>query len=255
MNLSKEYIRSLNQWKNVADKLDTTNLYTDKKEYIYPGDEDIIHTFNEKVQQDFKLILGIPPEPFQGNPLKAKVIILSLNPGYIEQVNCKLAQMLRTNIIKEIVAEKKRTLNLDADSFFTHDAINVLGDWYWYNRFKGLKEEIGQSDINFFKKVALIQFIAYSSFSFDDLPRNSFLPSQDFTKLLIRYIATECQDTVFLILRGKNKWKKLIDADVWINLEESGRLICKPTHIRTQAISRATLGDNEYNKLLNILKM
>lgn len=35
MNLSKEYIRSLNQWKNVADKLDTTNLYTDKgKSYI-----------------------------------------------------------------------------------------------------------------------------------------------------------------------------------------------------------------------------
>jgi hypothetical protein len=36
--------------------------------------------------------------------------------------------MLRTDIIKEIVAENKRTLNLDVDSFFTHDAINTLDD-------------------------------------------------------------------------------------------------------------------------------
>ena len=115
--------------------------------------------------------------------------------------------MLRTDIIKEIVAENKRTLNLDVDSFFTHVAINRLDDQYWYNRVNGVKEEIEQSDINFFKKVALIQFIAHSLFRISDLPKKMSL-FIFFTKSQMCYIGMEGQDTVFLILRGKDRWKK-----------------------------------------------
>lgn len=101
--------------------------------------------------------------------------------------------------------------------------------------------------------MALIQFIAHSLFRISDLPKKMslFIFLQNHKCVILEWkVKIPC----FLYYVVRIDGKKLIDDDVWINLEESGRLICKPTHIRTQAISRATLGDNEYNKLLNILE-
>ena len=56
---------------------------------VYPNsyEEQVINEFNKKAKEDCRYFLGAPAEPWRGNPLKAKVVILSLNPGFKLGVN------------------------------------------------------------------------------------------------------------------------------------------------------------------------
>ena len=54
-----------------------------------------------------KYHLEIPAEPWQGNPLKAKIIILSLNPGWQEKNN-KDKSLKKKKILKEEEAAKTK---------------------------------------------------------------------------------------------------------------------------------------------------
>ena len=73
----------------LAENLYGHTLWSDKveDERIYPGDDSFIHDFNNKVESKYKYVVGVPPMPFSGNLLDAKVVILTLNPGYVEKVN------------------------------------------------------------------------------------------------------------------------------------------------------------------------
>ena len=73
----------------LAEDLYGYTLWSDKEEdeRIYPGDDSFIHDFNNKVESKYKYVVGVPPMPFSGNLLDAKVVILTLNPGYVEKVN------------------------------------------------------------------------------------------------------------------------------------------------------------------------
>ena len=45
--------------------------------------------------------------------------------------------------------------------------------------------------------------------------KRKYLPTQIYTKELIRYIAYNRPNVKFVILRAEDKWKNLLDADVW----------------------------------------
>ncbi len=82
-------IKCKNGWDLLAGKLYGHTVWSDKQEdeRIYPGDETFIHRFNEKNASAYRYVVGVPPMPFSGNLLDAKVVILTLNPGYVEKVN------------------------------------------------------------------------------------------------------------------------------------------------------------------------
>lgn len=94
------------------------------------------------------------------------------------------------------------------------DALNEIGDYYWYNNINRLNIN-HQKEYEFFRNFAIVQYCAYTSVSFKDFPRGVVLPSQELTKKLIRYLAYEREDVVFVIMRSAAKWKELLDADVW----------------------------------------
>lgn len=273
-----------NPWKKVADLYDeseTDCLFSLSKNYICPEDKTAIDKYNDSLinaaennhRKDEilgnRMVTNIPAEPWGGNPFKAKLIILSLNPGYVPEVNDKLAKLLQSNdeIRKAIINYKKETLLFQTDSFLPEDdkvlpgcqisckdAINMLGDWYWHKMFRQLREDVRREDvrideIEFYKKVALIQYFGYSSqTAHRPLPH---IPSQDFTKDMIRYIASERKEEVcFLIMRSMNEWNKLLGDDFFDNYKKN-RIINK--NVRCQYITSGNLGEKNYEKIINII--
>ena len=85
IEVDKHSIKQKNGWAMVAENLYGLTLWSDKEEdeRIYPGDATFIHNFNSKVDSNYKYVVGVPPMPFSGNLLDAKVVILTLNPGYV----------------------------------------------------------------------------------------------------------------------------------------------------------------------------
>lgn len=280
---NNEFLKTHNNpWKEVAALYDESAedcLFSLSKDYICSKDKAEINKYNKSVlmaaennpRKDEilgnKMITNIPAEPWGGNPFKAKLIVLSLNPGYVPEVNEKLAKLLQSNaeIRKAIINYKRQTLLFDTDSFLPEDdkvlpgcqisckdAINMLGDWYWHKMFRQLLEDVerekGINENEFYKKVALIQYFGYSSQTAQrTLPH---IPSQDFTKDMIHYIASERKDDVcFLIMRSETLWNDLLGEDFFKIYE---KIIIKNVNYRCQYITHGNLGD-KYGDIKKII--
>lgn len=277
---NNEFLKTHNNpWKEVAalyNESATDCLFSISQDYICSEDKAEIEKYNNSIikaadnnprKDDIlgnKMVTNIPAEPWGGNPFKARLIILSLNPGYVPEVNEKLAKLLQSNdeIRKAIIKYKKQTLLFDTDSFLPEDdkvllgcqisckdAINMLGDWYWHKMFRQLREDVGIDENEFYKKVALIQYFGYSSQTAQrTLP---YIPSQDFTKEMIHHIASERKEEVrFLVMRSKKEWKKLLGDDFFKNYED---IIITNDNVRCQYITVGNLGKENYSKIKEII--
>lgn len=283
--MTEKELKDENPWKEVAmmilpDEKDCLFREEDKEAYVCENDRCIINEFNknfEKGDSPDRIITNTPPEPWRGNPLKANLIILSLNPGYTPEINETIAKLIQSNDhIRTLLANyRKKTLELKADSFLPEDekgddqiscaqAEDMLSGWYWTKRLKTLQEELVQecnmSKTEFFRKVAVIEYHGYSSTTAARSFPNKPLPSQKFTIKLIKHIAYR-KDVCFLIMRSKDKWEKLLVEDnIWGELDSKGKLIFRKTPGRSQYITNENLKDcncengNGYEKIKELLK-
>lgn len=253
-----------NPWEEVAQMYDPNEkdcLFSKSKQYVCSGDKDAIEAFNSKLSNPDdtdKIVMNIPAEPWWGNPLKANLIILSLNPGYVPKVNEKLAKVLQANddLRKRIIEFKKNTLLLKEDSCMaandnaypvsTKDAVNMLGDWYWYNKLEHLRKAVIINGIvmdeeEFYKKIALIEYHGYSSITSNKTfpTKNKSLESQHYIREMIKYIA-ENNEVRFLIMRSKGKWEEFL-GDIMVNQKK--KFIFKENKSMSQSISPKNLED------------
>lgn len=279
--MTEKELLAQNPWKEVAkmyNPYEEDCLFSKTRQYVCSSDLPEIEKFNSKLvlnnsdkDDTDKIITNIPAEPWSGNPLTANLIILSLNPGYVPEVNKTLALLLQSNkqIRKNIIEFKRDTLLLKAKSFMadndgdnpisSKDAVNMLGDWYWYKKLKQLKDDVGLDDYTFFRKIALIEFHGYSSITSNrSFPLGKiYLESQLFTKRMIQYIVQR-DDVVFLIMRSKKKWIDFLGKE-FMN-EYKDKFVIKDNKGMSQSITRDNLdgkgnSDGEkYRILKNILK-
>lgn len=255
-------IKNNNPWSNI--RLDL--LYDSSYKYVCEGDEEQIKVFNKNVDDKNRLITNIPPEPWQGNPLKAKVIFLSLNPGYIDEVNHKLAKIMQNDkqLLIRIMDFKRQTLDLTSNSFLpeqndeepigTKDAISMLGDWYWEKGFRELRKKVcddNYTEANFYRDVAIVQYHAYASEKFEKVfPRKEkLLKSQEFTKQMIQHIRFSNPNTLFVVMRAKAKWQNFLGETLYNKLN----IIEKESKSMSQAISPANIGDSSFYKICKTL--
>ena len=106
----KEIDGVLNPWLDVADRIQGNPscalFYQGDPNYFVASlgkdghdikDEDELITYKlpSSKNDEYNLITCIPPEPWQGNPLEAKLVILTLNPGYVEKQNHILADAIQ----------------------------------------------------------------------------------------------------------------------------------------------------------------
>lgn len=282
-------LKTNNPWRVVADKYDSGNpncLFLDDADtsYVYPDDLEIINLFNSSnSDKEYRIVTNTPPEPWRGNPLTAQLIILSLNPGYIPEINMTLAKLLQSNpaLRKDLMAFRQKTLNLEAKSLLPlpedesgkgpitcKEAEDMLGGWYWTSKLKDLRNDFFdgkaptlEEEDKFYKRIALIEFHGYSSSRAKDsfLPNGengeSLLKTQKFVVDIIEHIASTKpnNEVCFLIMRSKSRWESLLrHRGFWDEPWFQKKLIIKEGS-RNQAISKNNLGD-KYDKILEIVK-
>jgi len=282
--LTEQEILDINPWQSTYVNPNPAALYDPDAEWLLVGDKKMIKDFNEKADKDYRFELGMRPEPFNGNPLRSKVVILSLNPGYVDRVNNLFARLLQmVQPLGEAVKQHKDLqLKLAVSSFFCQrnpnknsgalsylDAHCMLDDWYWYDIFKDFREKAelepeNDTDDIIFNHTSLVQYVGYHSKSFKSL--YNILPSQRFTKLLIQYLALHT-DTLFVVSRSKSEWKKLIGDEVWEILKNEKRLVQRKKYdvtnkngkqykstIRTQGFTRKTFEDGGFDRIADKFK-
>lgn len=258
-------ILAANHWNIVADCCQGNEaLYNEDKEYVYPGDEACIERYNSTASEKTRLILNTIPYPFQGNPLTAKVIILSLNAGYIPRVNHYFAKILQNypQLAEGVMCFMRENLRLEVKGFMPgisysdekhpnyQDAYNMLGDWYWFDILSKWENEGLNSD-EIFSNVALIQSVPYASEKAKDLPKGMILPSQIFIKKMIWHIA-HSTDTIFIVPRAVKKWQTIL-GPIWHRLEQEDRIVIGKNPLN-QSLTKNNLGEEQYCKIINHLK-
>ena len=266
--MTEKELKDKNPWRALAENMKC--IYSQQVSLTANDKErEAIERFNANKKNGKELVVTVPPEPWQGNPLKARVIFLSLNPGFVERINVTCAKLIQacSETLEKLLDFKKKTLLLEADSFLPEenegepigcrDAMSLLGDEYWENKFSNLinDEEVVNDDYSveqFYRDVAIIQYHAYSSTVDGGFPQKGCwpLPSQEFTRDLIKYVADKNPDTVFVIMRAKDRWIKLLNSDgVWCDsMRKKKRLLIRNNKSMSQAISEKNLGFTDDGK-------
>ena len=254
VSITEDYLKSFSRWKNVGEKLKGYNLYFDE-DIIYPGDERLVLEYNvsQKQQANQQLILRIPPEPWTGNILNAKLVLLSMNPGYVEHLNKSLANMFRNSFAEEIMEDKRRVCMMDGYKFDYYEPTRILGAYYWRKNISplGIAVYNKQKSDKIFEQVALCQFLAYSSTKSVNL--KELLPSQIFTKIVLFHLATAKKEVKFLVMRAENQWKTLMGEGLWNYLFSHNRLLISE-HYRNQSLSEKNIGHDNFHKIVTFLK-
>ena len=255
-------IRQKNGWSLLAESLHGYTVWSDKEEdeRIYPGDAPFLHSFNNKAESKYRYVTGVPPMPFSGNLLDAKIVILMLNPGYVEDVNKNKCMEMRQGEKEQLLCLMRKALNFQGEGIYdSSDCSRVQGEHYWEKAFDRLAIEaygMPSSQLNhpIYHDIAFLQFIGYHSEKFKYSAALKHLPSTIFTNLLIKYLATKT-DKTFLVLRSETLWKESFGDELWNKLEQDGRLITKGHKGMSQKISRANFKkDNGFDRLVDILK-
>lgn len=281
ITISEQEIRDINPWSSLYEFINPIDdaFFNEDSNWLLKDDAYFIKEFNKNNKDDYKFITNIRPEPFVGNPLTSKVVVLTLNPGFLHRVNNMLARIMPPQITEVIKYQLNAQLHLRAKSFMCEntntswnityrDAQNMIGDWYWYDIFENFRKEAGLSaedspeDV-IYDNVSLIQYIGYFSKSYNALPASVTLPSQRFTRLLIHYLAINKKNVLFVVSRSEREWKELIGEEIWNLLEKENRLVHRKQFtnkngiqqtIRTQNFSKNAFADNGFERIVEALQ-
>ena len=279
ITISEQEIRDINPWAPIDNFINPCDDLVDEyASWLLKDDAYYIKEFNKKNCGDCEFITNIRPEPFTGNPLTSKVVILTLNPGYVHRVNNMLAKALPNHLTEVFKNQLNAQMQFRAKSFMCEhntlngisyrDAQNMIGDWYWYDIFENFRKEAGllaedsPEDI-IYDNVSLVQYIGYFSKSYKALPAGVILPSQRFTRLLVHYLAMNMKDVLFVVSRSEREWRGLIGEEIWNLLESENRLVHRKQFvnkngiqqtIRTQEFTRNAFAADGFDRIVKSLQ-
>ncbi|MFR9543889.1 MAG: hypothetical protein SNH27_17830, partial [Rikenellaceae bacterium] len=260
--MTREEVIAQNPWVEVAAKIqkciDTKNWYYEGG-FICEADKSIIEAHNKKCDDSAspnktkcKYLIEPTPYVYSGNILNAKVVILSLNPGYSEDI--QKTQFDNMSDTEKIVYYQSiiDDLNFRAERMIETTVEKYESNKYWTDKlsslWKGNKaiENINKDTV--MKNFALLQSVGYRSIEnaeFKDLGR---FPSSRFVYKIIDYLATQ-SDCLFIILRRNYFWEYLLD----IKDVKSDRII-RLNSPRATTISRGNMSEEDFKKISNALK-
>jgi hypothetical protein len=259
-----EELKKQNPWRKIAEEIKQDGYKLLRGKYILKEDKAILDEFNkccqDKKEYQYQYRLHLAPEPFFGNPLKAKVIILGLNPGYKEDCNDKAFNRFPVDKQKRFIKERCSDMSLADDSklHIDDEVTNTIGECYWKENLKEILAEIGEEKIA--DKIALVQYIGYFSKTHKDFYKDKYLYSQKFTIELIEHIVEENKPVIVITRPYKGKYKE----SIWYNknkkwyeavpcLEQyEGKVILNSP--RCLAISRRNCGEDGFEKIMEALR-
>lgn len=252
--ISRDYILYLNRWKELLPKLSGYDLYF-AYDMIFPCDEEYVYAYNEKQKEKpaKQLVLNVPPEPWTGNILNSKLVILSLNPGYVEHLNKNLANMFKPQMAEEVMEDKRKVLSMEGSKFDYYEPTRILGDYYWRKKILPLGTAVyGEQNKEYiFNHVSLCQYFAYTSLASPTI--KDLFPSQKFTKMVLLYLATSVKEVKFLVMRHEAQWKTLMGEGLWNYLHDNNRLLVSKNYAN-QSLTEKNIGVENYKIIVEHLK-
>ncbi|MDE6343052.1 MAG: hypothetical protein K2K93_12130 [Muribaculaceae bacterium] len=253
-----------NPWHNVAAKYKGNSfLLSDAETFVCEEDLQMINEFNDSVKkEEYKYKLNLPVYPWYGNPLKAKVIVLSQNPAWNPKQDEIVKDMLIENSpsLRGFTDHLRNMLDFKCVGFLPtskaiegispRDLANKHMSFYWQNRLKGafVNDDTCLSLDDIIDKFAIIQYVGYSSQKFKPFKKGTMLPSQRYTRQLIEYILRHHKDTVFIVPRNVKRWQDFL-GDLWSVF--SYRFIVG-IHYRSQSLK--TMSEIDRNKVINAFR-
>lgn len=197
-------------------------------------DDDANEETKKAAKEKYKLRLNVYPQHFVGDIDKAKIIILSLNPGYNTEYYDAYKKRINKNGTKyeQII---KENLEMKRPSFHAFELANESDLGYWGIKMKCWVEDYDKKDnkkiVESLKKItediALAEFFPYHSMSYNDMydklgegtsPNSNrkikdYLPTQKFLFEKIKKRIDDKNDEVIIILtRSFAKWYEAIEG-------------------------------------------
>lgn len=197
-------------------------------------DDDANEETKKAAKEKYKLRLNVYPQHFVGDIDNAKIIILSLNPGYSTEYYDAYKNSTNKNGTK-YEQTIKENLEMEKPFFHAFELANESDLGYWGNKMKCWVEEYDKKDnktiIESLKKIteniALAEFFPYHSISYNDMydklgkgtsPNSNrkikdYLPTQKFLFEKIKKRIDDKDDKVIIILtRSFAKWYEAIEG-------------------------------------------
>ena len=239
-------------------------------------DDDASEETKKAAEEKYKLQLSVYPQHFVGNIDKAKIIILSLNPGYSTEYYDAYKNSINkngTNYEQTI----KENLEMEKPFFHAFELANGSDLGYWGNKMKcwveGYDKKDNEEIIESLKKIteniALAEFFPYHSISYNGMydklgegtSLNSnrkikdYLPTQKFLFKKIKKRIDDKNDKLIIILtRSFAKWYEAIpelkNYENCFEVNNPNNPSLKPKNILK--VTRISV-ESEINNLLNDL--
>ena len=252
-----EALKRDNPWKSIFDRPISgllRSIWAENSINIHPDDIRIFE--NRKGGGHF--VFDLLPEPYRGNLKEPKLVILSLNPGYISRLNRTLYCMLDRIYQEEYVEALKKNVLLDGENGIVFNEVdNVIGDGYWRSQLAELRKDLGGDDA-FYSKMALVQYNPYFSEDYTSWKGDNKLGTQQFSCDLIRRLLYET-DALFLVMRARDRWERLIGKE----MRSFWNRFMYNNHPRCQKVSCSNLWNksaerdedrDQYHKILDVFK-
>lgn len=265
-DLTESELKSLNPWLDVVEKYEGSKfLYSKANNLVCDSDKEIIEEFNKRIkQEEYEYKLNVPPYPWYGNPLKANVIVLSLNPGYVdkESVIARVIQYIPERYAEGYTEHLRKMLTLDCREFLPQelgakgmtyrDLANLHQSWYWEDRLTNafVNDETGLNFDEINMNFAVIQYIGYSSKKYAPLKNGILLPSQLYTRQLIEFILKNNAQAIFIVARNVKMWQHFLGS-LWD--ENKNRFIVSKDYLG-QRYTKNILGEAAFAKVIEAFK-
>lgn len=169
--------------------------------FVLRCDKERIQSFNTQAKPVHQIHLELLPEPFLGNPHHAKVIFLSLNPGYEEMDIWSLhdtdfVEACRANLTHE---------NQEYPFFLLNPifASSSGGFCWWRDKLKTLIYRYGFKKLA--HKICAIEYFPYHS---ESLGFNNLIPSQCYSFFLVKEAMK--RNALIIQMRSQRRWQKAI---------------------------------------------
>lgn len=273
--VSEQTVYRCNGWELAAKNINQYQMYKDDDFVFFPGDEEILAMYHQENTDDATIgqifPVGPCPEPWYGNPLSAKIIILGDMPhsdDFIERC-ANIALSLEPRLMEQVQIMVRNWMSLSGIGMYDHtnfgetdlcvgDAYNSVTFRHWIKELRVLAEELKINPEVLLNQVCIINANAYYAVEGHDPLAAGILPSQFYLRVLVNYlINNKGYDRPLFIMPsiGIHKiWRKVLGY--WI---ENELILCPDLILIEQTnaklrLSASLLGKKNCNNILRQLK-
>ncbi len=208
-------------------------VYDPDKEFYFHGDREYIRHYNETHRKPVIINPHVLPEPWYGNPLKAKIIIIApaqvfqpemhIDANSLLQGRADAAQGLKQFLKAQYQLWAKHMFHADESKrsgVYYDDYYNSPGFRHWVNELSELAEAEGINPDVLSANVAVVNEFPYLLAEPGTLPDDFLLPSQHVLRqmMMVRIRSSYYPHPLFILPRATRKrypyWARVMDC-IW----------------------------------------